>query len=97
MANKPLSEMTRAMILIDTIEKVKDFSAIIGNCPVAADLATGRFLIDAKSLMGVFSLDVSKPIELRIHSKDDVANETLNSLKQFIVGEAPKATDSYAQ
>lgn len=97
MAKKFLSEMTRVMVLIDTIEKVKEFSVIIGNCPVAADLATGRFLIDAKSLMGVFSLDVSKPIELRIHSKDDVANETLESLKQFIVGEAPEVTDPYAQ
>ena len=48
------------------------------------DLVSGRYVIDAKSIMGIFSLDLSKPIDLNIHSEDDV-NAILDVLKPYLV------------
>lgn len=48
------------------------------------DLVSGRYVIDAKSIMGIFSLDLSKPIELNIHSEDE-AEKILDVLKPYIV------------
>ncbi|MBO5435423.1 HPr family phosphocarrier protein [bacterium] len=90
-------ETTRKMILIDNIEKVKSFVEAIAKCPVAVDLVAGRFTVDAKSLMGVFSLDVSRPVEIRIHDNTCIAKDTLDSISDYIVGEAPEITDPYAK
>ena len=48
------------------------------------DLVSGRYVIDAKSIMGIFSLDLSKPIDLNIHAEDDAA-EVLEVLKPYII------------
>ena len=48
------------------------------------DLVSGRYVIDAKSIMGIFSLDLSKPIELNIHSESNV-DEILEALTPYIV------------
>ena len=48
------------------------------------DLVSGRYVIDAKSIMGIFSLDLSKPIELNIHSEGNV-DEILSVLQPYIV------------
>ena len=48
------------------------------------DLISGRYVIDAKSIMGIFSLDLSKPIDLAIHAEEDV-DKVLETLKPYIV------------
>ena len=48
------------------------------------DLVSGRYVIDAKSIMGIFSLDLSKPIDLNIHSENNI-DEILAKLDEFIV------------
>jgi len=48
------------------------------------DLVSGRYVIDAKSIMGIFSLDLSKPIDLNIHAEND-AEEILQALSPYIV------------
>ena len=48
------------------------------------DLVSGRYVIDAKSIMGIFSLDLSKPIDLNIHTEDG-AEEVLEVLKNYTV------------
>ena len=60
--------MTKVNVQLDTITKVKDFVNMLVACPFDVDLISGRYLIDAKSIMGIFSLDLSKPIEMNIHS-----------------------------
>lgn len=50
------------------------------------DLVCGRYIIDAKSIMGIFSLDLSKPVELNIHD-DAILDEVINSLKPYLVEE----------
>ncbi|MBO5461063.1 MAG: HPr family phosphocarrier protein, partial [Ruminococcus sp.] len=48
------------------------------------DLVSGRYVIDAKSIMGIFSLDLSKPIDLNIHADGDLS-EILASLDAYII------------
>ena len=75
--------MTTAKIRINTIEDVKHFVAIVTGVDYDVDIVSGRYAIDAKSIMGIFSLDLSKDLELRIHSDD--CGEFLDEIKDFIV------------
>lgn len=72
------------MISLNSIDKVKSFVNTIGKFDSDFDLISGRYVIDAKSIMGIFSLDLSKPIELSIHAQDNV-DEILEALKPYVV------------
>ena len=76
--------MTSVKISLNSIEKVKSFVNDIAKFDSDFDLVSGRYVIDAKSIMGIFSLDLSKPIDLNIHADD--ATEILEVLKPYIVG-----------
>ena len=76
--------MKTVHILIDSIDKVKAFVNEITKFDNDFDLVSGRYVIDAKSIMGIFSLDLSKPIELNIHSENN-ADEILEVLAPYIV------------
>ena len=58
-------------ISLNSIEKVKTFVNLINRYDYDFDLVSGRYVIDAKSIMGIFSLDLSKPITLNIHMEQD--------------------------
>ncbi len=58
-------------IQLKTVNEVKRFVDIMTQCSYDVDLLSGRYVIDAKSLMGIFSLDLTKPIDLAT-SADDV-------------------------
>ncbi len=75
--------MTSVKININTINGVKDFVSIVSKCDYDVDIVSGRYAIDAKSIMGIFSLDLSKELTMNIHS-DDCA-ELLDELKDYIV------------
>ena len=62
--------MTTVKININTINDVKDFVTIVSRCEYDVDIVSGRYAIDAKSIMGIFSLDLSKELTLNIHSDD---------------------------
>ena len=76
--------MKEATILLQSIEDVKEFNRIVAVYDGDVDLVSGRYVIDAKSIMGIFSLDLSKPIDLNIHSENDV-DAILEKLQPFIV------------
>ena len=78
--------MKTVKICLNSIEKVKSFVNDITKFDVDFDLVSGRYVIDAKSIMGIFSLDLSKPIELSIHA-DEELDSILNVLKPYIVEE----------
>ena len=67
-----------------TVDKVKSFVNEVTKYDAEFDLVSGRYVIDAKSIMGIFSLDLSKPIDLNIHSESQV-EEILDKLAPFIV------------
>ena len=64
--------MTTVKISLNSIDKVKAFVNEITKFDSDFDLVSGRYVIDAKSIMGIFSLDLSKPIELSIHNDSDL-------------------------
>ena len=63
-------------------EHVKEFVSIVAKYPYDIDLRSGRFVVDAKSILGIFSLDLSKPIILEAHSDD--CDALLKDLKPFM-------------
>lgn len=75
--------MKTANIFLKTINDVKEFVNIVARCDYDVDIVSGRYAIDAKSIMGIFSLDLSKELTLKIHSDD--AQPLLDDLKDFIV------------
>lgn len=76
--------MKTVKISLNSIDKVKSFVNDITKFDHDFDLVSGRYVIDAKSIMGIFSLDLSKPIDLNIHADDDAA-EILEALKPYII------------
>ena len=76
--------MKSVHIMLNSIDKVKSFVNTIGNYESDFDLVSGRYVIDAKSIMGIFSLDLSKPIELSIHDDDNI-DQIMNDLTPYIV------------
>lgn len=76
--------MKTVHISLNSIDKVKAFVNEITKFDNDFDLVSGRYVIDAKSIMGIFSLDLSKPTELNIHSETNV-DEILNILAPYIV------------
>lgn len=76
--------MKTVQISLNSIEKVKSFVNIITQFDNDFDLVSGRYVIDAKSIMGIFSLDLSKPISLNIHSDDEV-DKVLEVLQPYLV------------
>ena len=75
--------MTTFNLLLSSINDVKDFVNIVSRYDFDVDLTSGRYVVDAKSIMGIFSLDLSKPIKVEVQSDD--CDEFLEALKRFIV------------
>lgn len=76
--------MLNVKINLDSIDKVKSFVNTLTRFNSDFDLVSGRYVIDAKSIMGIFSLDLSKDIELHVHGEDD-KDVLLEALAPYIV------------
>lgn len=59
--------MLETMISLDTVDKVKNFVHLAHKCPYDVDILSGRYLVDGKSIMGIFSLRLQEPVCVRIH------------------------------
>lgn len=77
--------MKTVLISLNSIDKVKSFVNAITKFDYDFDLVSGRYVIDAKSIMGIFSLDLSKPIELNIHASETDMGNILDTLKDYLV------------
>ncbi|MBD5559001.1 MAG: HPr family phosphocarrier protein [Clostridia bacterium] len=80
-------EVKTVKVLINTIDKVKDFVRDTSQFDADMDLISGRYVIDAKSILGLFSLDLSKPLDLEIHASEPELSEILTALHPYIVSE----------
>lgn len=74
--------MQSVQVSLNSIDKVKSFVNEVAKFDSDFDLVSGRYVIDAKSIMGIFSLDLSKPITLNIHEDDP---KILEALKPYII------------
>lgn len=75
--------MKTIKISLNSIDKVKSFVNDITKFDSDFDLVSGRYVIDAKSIMGIFSLDISKPIELNIHAESGI-DEIMATLEPYL-------------
>jgi phosphotransferase system HPr-like phosphotransfer protein len=76
--------MTTVQISLNSIDKVKSFVNDITKFDCDFDLVSGRYVIDAKSIMGIFSLDLSKPIDLNIHAEENI-DEVMAVLAPYMI------------
>ncbi|MBQ6795856.1 MAG: HPr family phosphocarrier protein [Clostridia bacterium] len=70
-------------VMLSSIVDVKNFVNLISEFDFEVDMVSGRYVVDAKSLMCIFSLDLSKPIIMRVYSED--TTELEEKLREFIV------------
>ena len=74
--------MKSVMIRLSLVENVNKFVNIVSRYPFEMDLRAGRHVVDAKSILGIFSLDLSKPIVLEIYGDD--CEELMRDITPFI-------------
>lgn len=76
--------MVEVKVCLNSIEKVKKFVSLVMQYDTDFDLRSGRYIVDAKSIMGIFSMDLAQPVELKIAEE---SQEILKELSDFIVEE----------
>ena len=76
--------MKTVMIKLSLTENVKAFVNIVSRYPYSIDLRVGRHVVDAKRILGIFSLDLSKPVTVEIY--DDNCDDLIEEIKPFIIG-----------
>ena len=77
--------MKQAKIQLTSIQDVRDFVNLMASQTMDVDLTSGRYTVDAKSIMGIFSLDLLQPIVLTAHSDD--CDALIDAIKPFVVKE----------
>ena len=75
--------MKSVTIKLTQAEEVKEFVNTVNRYEYEMDLRAGRHVVDAKSILGIFSLDLSKPISMEIYS--DQCDDLLNDIQRFTV------------
>ncbi|MDI9498439.1 MAG: HPr family phosphocarrier protein [Bacillota bacterium] len=77
--------MTTLSILLQSIDDVKNFVRIVNDYNYDVDLISGRYVVDGKSIMGIFSLDLASPIEVQIHAEE--ASDLTADLRPFVIAD----------
>ena len=76
------------LVSLNAIDKVKSFVNVTSSFVNDFDLVSGRYVIDGKSIMGIFSLDLTKNIDLIVHYEDEAEiTKIADALSSFIVKE----------
>ena len=73
--------MISVKISLQMAQNVKEFVKIVQDYPYEIDLKSDKYVVDAKSILGIFSLDLSKPLVVEIH--DDNCDDLIAALKKF--------------
>lgn len=76
--------MKKCTIKLNSIDDVKEFCAATNKCEFEVDVQSGRYAVDAKSIMGIFSLDLTKEIELVAHADSDKCEDFFDEIGKFI-------------
>lgn len=79
------TQMKQAIIRLTSIQDVRDFVNLMTSQTMDVDLTSGRYTVDAKSIMGIFSLDLLQPIVLTAHGDD--CDELMQAIEKFVVKE----------
>ena len=79
--------MKSLMIKLDTISDVKNFVNIVSKCDFDVDLISGRYAVETKSIMGIFSLDLAKPVQVEVLGDDAQGEAFRGSVADMVVPE----------
>lgn len=74
--------MNKMMILLNDFEKIKRFTQYVSTFEDDVDMVRNRYVIDAKSTIGIFTLDLSKPVDIIIHTENPEEIERFNKLME---------------
>lgn len=77
--------MIKKKIHLEGIQDVKKFVNTAGRYEFEVDLQSGRYAVDAKSIMGIFSLDLTKEIQMEIHGEGETVDEFLKEIEEYIL------------
>lgn len=75
--------MQEVQISLGTIEKVKQFVKTLAKFEGDFELVSGKYIVNAKSILGLFSVDLSKPVLLRIDVNDTKREDVLNAIEEY--------------
>ncbi len=76
--------MKECMVKLNSIDDVKEFCALTNGARFDVDLLSGRYAVDAKSIMGIFSLDLTKSLKLVIHADGEECEDFMDEVKKFL-------------
>lgn len=77
--------MSKVMVYLNSFEKVKNFINVTNNMDCKLDLVSGRYVVDGNSIIGIFNLDLSKPIELKIDNNTQNETRIPRELEAFTI------------
>lgn len=80
---EPSFDTAKVTVLLDKITDIKDFVNLVSKCGDDVTIGRGRFKVDAKSIMGLFSLDLSQPLKVQFYG--DIPYEVREGMKKFVV------------
>lgn len=83
--NKEECVVKEFKVLLSSVVDLKEFVGITGGYSFEIDLVSGRYIVDAKSIMGILSLDLTKPINVEVHREGADADKFYTQVKKFIV------------
>lgn len=76
--------MKKYNIRLGSIAEVKEFSGVLSTIEADADLSAGKYVVDAKSIMGIFSLDLSGVLVLTVQTDADISHIE-SQIKKYMV------------
>ena len=76
--------MLTVSILLDSVEKVQRFVSKISRYSCSFDVVSGNSFVDGKSLVGLFSLDISRPLQLTINGGESEIEDVLRDINEFM-------------
>ena len=77
--------MKEFKVKLNSIDDVKEFVGSANACTLEIDLLSGRYAVDAKSIMGIFSLDLTKELTMVVHTDSEDGEEFLEEVDKFII------------
>ena len=75
--------MKEFIVSLNSIDKVKRFVSVTAGFDTEIDVVSGRYVIDGKSFMGIFSMDLSKPLLVRVHENGEQAEQIMKMFQEF--------------
>ena len=78
------NDLQEVKLVLNSMDKVKKFVQTITKFDGEFDMVSGKYVVDAKSIMGIFSVDLSKPVVLQIHAEENEEDEILKAIQEFM-------------